>query len=67
MCGFAGILGTEGLPGAAEDTLRRMTDTLQHRGPDDGGHWVDPEAGIGFGHRRLAVIDLSPEGRQPMV
>ena len=43
-----------------------MADTMLSRGPDDGGVWVDPENGIGVGHRRLAVIDLSTSGHQPM-
>ncbi len=43
-----------------------MADSLYHRGPDSGGVWVDAEAGIALAHRRLAVIDLSPHGRQPM-
>jgi asparagine synthase (glutamine-hydrolysing) len=45
--------------------MRRMVATLRHRGPDDEGIWI--EAGIGLGHRRLSVIDLSPNGHQPMV
>jgi asparagine synthase (glutamine-hydrolysing) len=45
--------------------MRRMVATLRHRGPDDEGIWV--EAGVGLGHRRLSVIDLSPNGHQPMV
>ncbi len=44
-----------------------MTKTLRHRGPDDGGHFVDESAGVALGNRRLAVIDLSIEGHQPMV
>ena len=44
----------------------RMTNTIRHRGPDDEGVWVDPEAGVAFGHRRLSIIDLSAEGHQPM-
>lgn len=45
---------------------RRMTDTLGHRGPDDGGVWVDDAAGIAIGHRRLSILDLSCAGHQPM-
>ncbi len=43
-----------------------MSDRLTHRGPDDSGVWVDPEAGIALGHRRLSILDLSELGRQPM-
>jgi asparagine synthase (glutamine-hydrolysing) len=69
MCGIAGLLDA-GWSGTAEE-LDRLADAmarpLAHRGPDDEGTWCDAEAGIGFGHRRLAVIDLSPAGHQPMV
>lgn len=47
-------------------TVRRMAGTLQHRGPDDAGAWIDPQAGIALGHQRLSIIDLSAEGHQPM-
>lgn len=46
--------------------LLGMMDTLQHRGPDDLGVWMDAEAGVALGHRRLSVIDLSDTGKQPM-
>lgn len=68
MCGFAGFLDLEaGRKSDPVATLRRMTDILVHRGPDDGGLWLDAETGIGLGHRRLSIIDLSPEGHQPML
>jgi asparagine synthase (glutamine-hydrolysing) len=68
MCGFAGFihLGSRQAADNLRATVRGMTDTLLHRGPDDEGVWVDSEAGVALGHRRLSVIDLSPEGRQPM-
>ena len=67
MCGLVGFLGgVAGIDGDAA-LLRRMADTLIHRGPDDGGTWCDSEQRIGFGHRRLAIVDLSPAGHQPMV
>jgi asparagine synthase (glutamine-hydrolysing) len=47
-------------------TIRRMSDTLLHRGPDDEGSFVDADAGLALGFRRLAIIDLTPEGHQPM-
>jgi len=62
MCGIAGVLGGE----IAPQTILRMTRALSHRGPDDEGVWVDPEAAIGFGHRRLSIIDVSAAGHQPM-
>jgi asparagine synthase (glutamine-hydrolysing) len=63
MCGIAGLLGG---PNADAETVTAMTRALIHRGPDDEGIWVDREAGIGLGQRRLSIIDLSPAGHQPM-
>lgn len=63
MCGITGIFhSSENLP----ERITCMRDTLQHRGPDDSGIWTDPIAGIALGFRRLAILDLSPAGHQPM-
>ncbi|MEQ1527278.1 MAG: asparagine synthetase B, partial [Gallionella sp.] len=67
MCGLVGFLGAAAGLGSGENLLRSMSDTLIHRGPDDGGVWCDSEQRIGLGHRRLAIVDLSPAGHQPMV
>lgn len=66
MCGFAGYWSPETLSPDASDLLARMNDVLTHRGPDDDGLWCDADAGIALGHRRLAIVDLSVEGHQPM-
>lgn len=63
MCGIAGVFN---LPGAAESVLPAMLDCLAHRGPDDDGIWLSPDRSVAFGHRRLAIIDLSTAGHQPM-
>lgn len=65
MCGIAGIATWHGSSALAPE-LKRMTDPISHRGPDDWGAWTDDEAGIGLGQRRLSIIDLSPQGHQPM-
>jgi asparagine synthase (glutamine-hydrolysing) len=66
MCGIAGVLAfTDGFT-VDEATVRRMTDTLRHRGPDDVGTLVRRRDGVALGHRRLSIIDLSPAGHQPM-
>lgn len=66
MCGITGFWADGGLSRDAETALRRMTNAVAHRGPDDSGVWLDAGAGVALGHRRLAIIDLSPEGHQPM-
>jgi asparagine synthase (glutamine-hydrolysing) len=63
MCGIVGVYNLNGEPAPA-GLLKRMTDVIAHRGPDGEGHYAD-EA-VGLGHRRLAIIDLSPAGHQPM-
>jgi len=63
MCGITGIFNIDGKP-VSINTIKKMTDIIRHRGPDGEGFWVD--SFIGFGHRRLAIIDLSPLGHQPM-
>jgi len=68
MCGIAGFLdaGRSATADEAAAWARDMADAVKHRGPDDSDIWIDPAAGIGLGHRRLSIIDLSPLGRQPM-
>ena len=65
MCGITGIL-TRHFDDTSIRSVQRMTNTLRHRGPDDSGIWLDRERGVGLGHRRLAVLDLSSVGHQPM-
>lgn len=61
MCGIVGWLGAS----FREDVARRMSEALAHRGPDGAGEWREDD--VWLGQRRLAIIDLSPAGRQPMV
>lgn len=64
MCG---IVGYAGRPGALPASLlTSMRDQMTHRGPDAGGMWSSADASVVFGHRRLAILDLSPTGSQPM-
>ncbi len=68
MCGICGFLDTSLSlhKDALEDLSLRMAAAMAHRGPDEGTSWSDPSNGVVLGHRRLAVIDLTPTGRQPM-
>ncbi|MFZ5734955.1 MAG: asparagine synthase (glutamine-hydrolyzing) [Pseudomonadota bacterium] len=63
MCGIAGLVSD---PGSHADIARDMALAIAYRGPDDAGVWEDSEAGVALSHRRLAIIDLSPMGHQPM-
>lgn len=63
MCGIVGVCNPRGEPVAAP-LIQRMTRALAHRGPDGEGHYTD--GAVALGHRRLAIIDLSPAGQQPM-
>jgi asparagine synthase (glutamine-hydrolysing) len=65
MCGIVGFYTPQPARDATE-VLRRMNDTIAHRGPDAQGHWFDAAHGIALAHRRLAIVDLTEEGRQPM-
>lgn len=65
MCGIAGYF-TFNAPPVQLPILQRMTDQLAHRGPDGEGFWINDKQSLGFGHRRLSIIDLSDRGRQPM-
>lgn len=69
MCGFAGFISGGAGKSSVEwpALLQRMGDVIAHRGPDHSGQWTDTDAGIGLVHRRLAILDLSAAGHQPMV
>jgi len=69
MCGIVGLWDPQWRQQPAElcTWVQRMVEAVRHRGPDDSGVWVSPTAGLGLGHTRLSVIDLSPAGHQPMV
>ena len=69
MCGIAGLVDLNRNLDGNELALqsKRMADALYHRGPDTGGQWTDAPNGLALSFRRLAIIDLSPSGRQPMV
>ena len=66
MCGIVGLWNYKRKTPVNRELLERMTGTLAHRGPDDSGAYLDDAAGLALGYRRLAIIDLSPAGHQPM-
>src|SRR5437763_845239 len=65
MCGIAGIVSPDNNYISIQ-RLRQMTDAIKHRGPESDGFWCSSANTIGFGHRRLSIIDLSEAGAQPM-
>ncbi|MCP4105927.1 MAG: asparagine synthase (glutamine-hydrolyzing) [Desulfobacteraceae bacterium] len=67
MCGIAGLLNPKEYRNELSNILWNMSDKLVHRGPDDKGVWIDSFSGVGLAHRRLSILDLSPEGHQPMI
>src|SRR3954468_19170271 len=68
MCGIAGFLNSDRiLASRLDDTAGVMIGALRHRGPDDCGTWVDNDCGVALANSRLAILDLSSEGHQPMV
>ncbi|RYF51617.1 MAG: asparagine synthase (glutamine-hydrolyzing), partial [Cytophagaceae bacterium] len=67
MCGLVGFFGGSSSSEEMAAQLVRMTDAIEHRGPDAAGHWFDVSSAVAFGHRRLAIVELSDAGAQPMV
>ncbi len=66
MCGIVGVLHYTDRHRVEESLLTRMRDTMRHRGPDGARNWIAPNGRVGFGHRRLSIIDLSDTASQPM-
>ena len=68
MCGVAGTIERSiHFAPVLKEIAGTMIEPMVHRGPDASGIWTDPDAGVGLGHRRLSIVDLSPAGAQPMV
>lgn len=68
MCGIVGFITKKSLPAdTLQQDINQMNQTLAHRGPNGANVWLDAEAGIALGHRRLSIMDLSPTGQQPMI
>jgi len=66
MCGIVGFIHLGANRDESLSRLDEMLKPIHHRGPDDGGVWVDDQHGVALGHRRLSILDLSPAGHQPM-
>src|SRR5438270_9688388 len=68
MCGIAGLIDSSLVGGAALGIrAQAMADAIAYRGPDGAGVWSDTQAGVALSHRRLAIVDLTSTGAQPMV
>ena len=67
MCGLAGFVDFHGQLHDIENNLKLMINAINYRGPDGEGVWLDNQLGIGLGHKRLSILDLSEEGKQPMI
>ena len=63
MCGIAGLIGFKG---DANKSVQKMNERMIHRGPDDGGIYINEDKSVALGHRRLSIVDLSKNGAQPM-
>ena len=66
MCGILGIINIENHSPVDPTLLTKMASTMAHRGPDGSGVWVQPDGQCALAHRRLAILDLSAAGHQPM-
>ena len=66
MCGVIAVLSCRGAVGVNDQQVARMRDVMSHRGPDGAGLWRSADGAAVLAHRRLAVVDLSAEGAQPM-
>lgn len=66
MCGISGFIHLTNGGDVSRSRLLAMLKPIKHRGPDDGGVWIDEQHGLALGHRRLSILDLSPAGHQPM-
>ena len=66
MCGICGVYAYAATPRLDEEVLTAMSRRMAHRGPDDDGTFLSADRRVGFGFRRLSIVDLSPGGHQPM-
>ena len=67
MCGITGFIANSSNKTLNSELVSRMVDKLEHRGPDGKGVWIDDSGIVALGHRRLAILDLSESGHQPML